>query len=228
MKPNSELRNYIEKNIIQKYQYFDKGHDINHVQAVIFRSLKYFKKLNKKYSLNINMVYTIAAYHDYGMIISRERHSYHSEQLVLHDENLKKWFKEDEIKTIAEACEEHSTSINVVPKTIYGKIVADADKDTNINIGIMRGWQFAYKNFPNLSFDEKILEIHKEIVKRFGDENIGGENLVKYYILDKKNKRFIKKMVYYANNKEAFEVKIKKLLKKEKFYKNVEYKTRTN
>ncbi len=220
MKVNSKLRNYIEKNIIDKYKYFDKGHDISHVEAVISRSLKYFNKLNKKYFLDINIVYTVAAYHDYGMIVARDKHSYYSSQLVLKDENLKQWFNKKEIKLIAEACLEHSTSMNVVPKTIYGKIVADADKDTNVKIGIMRGWEFASKNFPNLSFDEKILEIHQEIVKRFGDESIGGQNLVKFYISDKKNKKFLKKMVYYANNIEAFKIKIKKLLKKRKFYKN--------
>ena len=135
MKVNSKLRNYIEKNIIDKYKYFDKGHDISHVEAVISRSLKYFNKLNKKYFLDINIVYTVAAYHDYGMIVARDKHSYYSSQLVLKDENLKQWFNKKEIKLIAEACLEHSTSMNVVPKTIYGKIVADADKDTNVKIG---------------------------------------------------------------------------------------------
>jgi len=213
MKINKELKKYIEENIIKEYENFDKGHDVYHVKAVIKRSLEYYKELQQETKLNINMVYTIAAYHDYGIKLQREGHAQHSKNLLLKDDKLKTWFDQNEILTMAEACNDHSTSNNKTPTTIYGKIVSDADKDTNVNIGLMRGWEFSLKYRPNLSFEERINEVHNEVVKRFGDSDIGGKALVKFYISNARNKKFMDKMIYFAYNKDAFVKKMKAMLK---------------
>ena len=58
------LKKYIEENILPIYANFDKGHNIIHVTNVINASLK----LADNYpTVNKNMVYTIAAYHDVGI-----------------------------------------------------------------------------------------------------------------------------------------------------------------
>ncbi len=59
---NSDLKEYIQKNIMPQYNNFDKGHGVDHVQKVISSSLR----IAKDFDVNINMVFTIAAYHDIG------------------------------------------------------------------------------------------------------------------------------------------------------------------
>ena len=204
MKVNLELKHYLEKNILPEYLNFDGGHDKRHIEAVLKRSINYYKELKDQYELNINMIYVVACYHDIGMKISRENHAQHSQEILLSDESLKQWFAKEQIIVMSEAVCDHSTSSGRVPRSIYGKIVSDADKDIDVVIGLLRGWEYSLKNFPNLSNDERINEIHKEIVRRFGDESIGGKNLVKFYIKCKENTKFLQKMKQYAFNFDIF------------------------
>lgn len=203
---NEKLKEYIENVIIAEYANFDKGHDINHVQHVINRSLQYYDFLNDK-TLNKEIVYVVAAYHDYGIKIAREGHARHSKDLVLKDENLKQWFTEEEIATIADACEDHSTSTLNEPRTIYGKIVSDADKDTDYKVGLLRGWNYAKHHHPNWSVDECVNDIHRELNKRFGENG-----LVKFYINSKDNKRYMKKMKKMLKNKDVLKKELLRLI----------------
>ena len=125
---NTNLKKYIEKNILPCYDTFDHGHDSRHINAVIERALEFAKELNNP-KINMNIVYTSAAYHDIGMIVARKGHAKHSHDYVLSDKGLKDFFNNEEITLIAEACEDHSTSTGRTPRSIYGKIVSDADKD---------------------------------------------------------------------------------------------------
>lgn len=54
---NQELKQYIEAEIIPQYKMFDKAHNLGHVETVIAESLE----LATDYSVNTDMVYTIAA-----------------------------------------------------------------------------------------------------------------------------------------------------------------------
>lgn len=192
---NEKLVEYIENVIIAEYANFDKAHGINHVRSVIERSLKYYNYLKDK-NLKKEIIYVVAAYHDYGIKIERKGHAKHSKNLVLRDENLKQWFTEEEILIIADACEDHSTSTATPPRTIYGKIVSDADQDTDYKVGLMRSWEFAKHHNPNWTEEEYINDIHREIDKRFGKNGV-----VKFYINSQDNKRYIKKMRKLAKNK---------------------------
>ena len=78
-----------------------------------------------------------AAYHDLGLAFGRDEHHTHSARIVREDERLRQWFNEDEINTIADAAEDHRASSGHAPRTIYGRIVAEADR---INLdSIVRG-----------------------------------------------------------------------------------------
>ena len=57
---NEELVKYIENEVFPKYDKNEEGHGIKHIKIVIKRSLE----LAKDYDVNLNMVYTIASYHD--------------------------------------------------------------------------------------------------------------------------------------------------------------------
>lgn len=208
-KVNEKLKKYIENQILPHYDNFDHGHDRRHADSVIERGLEFAEELNDD-NINIDIVYASCAYHDIGMIKGRKGHANFSYEYVLNDEKLKEFFDEDEIKLIAEACQDHSTSTGRPPRTIYGMIVSDADKDSDINIGLMRGWDFSIFHFPNMTFEEHIDDIHKEIYKRF---NINGT--VKLYLPIQKIQSFLNEMRYYAYNKEAYRDKMLELLAKE-------------
>ena len=200
MNINNEIKEYIEHNILPEYSNFDGGHDIRHINAVVERSFGYYNCLKDKYDLNQDMIYVVACYHDIGMKISRDNHATHSAELLMQDKNLQKWFSFAEIETMANAVEDHSTSSKNPPRSIYGQIVCDADKDIDAKICIIRAWEFSLKTYPNYTFKQRVEEIHKEIVRRFGDEKIGGKNLVKFYIQNAQNTKFLCDMRAYAND----------------------------
>ena len=58
---NSEIVKYIEKYVFPMYEKNDVGHGLEHIKYVIDRSMKFAKQLD---SINYDMVYVIASYHD--------------------------------------------------------------------------------------------------------------------------------------------------------------------
>lgn len=205
MEINKVLKKYIENEVLPTYEKFDYAHDARHVNSVIARALQIAEYLNQ--NLNFDIVYAASAYHDIGMLRQRKGHVDYSYEIVLNDENLKKFFTEEEILIIAEACQDHSTSAKRLPRSIYGKIVSDADKDTDMDIALMRGWDYSIFNFPELSVDEHVLGIHNQIVKRFGENGS-----VRFYTGYPLAESFLKQMRQYAEDLELFKSKMHELL----------------
>jgi len=212
---NNEIKKYITNEILPKYKDFDKGHDIRHIKAVIKRSFEYYHYLNDP-NINPNMVFVIAAYHDLGISIEREHHAKHSAELLLKDEKLKEWFTEEQLDIMAEACEEHSTSLNREPYTIYGKIVCDADKDNNVKISLSRAWDYSLQNFPTFTKQELLDNVYEQLVKKFGRAG-----LVKFYIDSQKNINFVAKMNALADNRESFETEMLNIVNKRSFIERI-------
>ena len=120
----TDLREYIEINILPQYATFDKAHRLNHAEKVIEESMK----LAQYYEVEPAMVYTIAAYHDLGLCEGREFHHLISGNILAADEKLRKWFSEAQLQTMKEAVEDHRASNKQAPRSMYGKIVAEADR----------------------------------------------------------------------------------------------------
>ena len=57
-----DLREHIAKNILPRYEAFDKAHRLDHVEKVMEESMK----LAQYYEVETAMVYAIAADHDLG------------------------------------------------------------------------------------------------------------------------------------------------------------------
>ena len=127
MQINKKLQDYIEKNIFPSYKKNDLGHNLDHIKYVINRSLKFASEVD---GINFDMVYTIAAYHDIGHYIDAKNHEKVSAEMLLADENLKEFFTEEEIKTMSEAVYDHRASMEGEPRSVYGKIVSSADRNT--------------------------------------------------------------------------------------------------
>ncbi len=134
-----------EQEIIPRYIAFDKAHNVDHAKTVIQESLK----IAVHYPVDTNMVYTIAAYHDTGLVKDREFHHLVSGEVLLADTRLREWFTEDRIMVMKEAVEDHRASAKHEPRTIYGKIVAEADRIIDPLVTLRRTIQYGREHYPS-------------------------------------------------------------------------------
>lgn len=141
-----ELKAYIEKQILPQYLNFDKAHGPEHVRAVIERSLS----LARYYGLDLGMIYAAAAYHDTGLAEGRERHHLVSGRIIRNDSNLRQWFTEEQIETIAQAAEDHRASAGKEPRSIYGRIIAEADRQIDPELTIRRTILYGLSHYPEM------------------------------------------------------------------------------
>ena len=143
---DESLKNYIEINVLPLYDGFDAAHQRNHVDMVIAQSLEIAAHLD----VDLNMVYAVAAYHDTGLPAERKTHHLVSGRIVREDMWLRDWFSEEQIETMAQACEDHRASSNHEPRSIYGRIVAEADRFIDPDTIILRTVQYGLANYPEL------------------------------------------------------------------------------
>lgn len=137
---------YIEREILPRYNGFDKAHREDHARMVIAQSLD----IARHYALNMEMVYTIAAFHDLGLAIDRKTHHLESGRIVREDPRLHEWFTQEEIETMAQAVEDHRASSDHEPRSIYGKIVAEGDRNIEPEKIIERTVQYGLDHYPEL------------------------------------------------------------------------------
>ena len=140
------MKRYIETEILPRYEAFDKAHQRDHADYVIRQSLE----LARHYDVDMNMVYVIAAYHDTGLAVDRKTHHLESGKIVRNDLKLKQWFTPEQIETMAQAVEDHRASNKNEPRSIYGKIVAEADRQIDGITILRRTIQFGLSHYPAL------------------------------------------------------------------------------
>ncbi len=158
-----DLVDFVEKNILPQYASFDKAHDLGHVIRVIRRSLD----LARVTGANVNMVYTIAAYHDIGMSGPRAIHHITGGKILSRDARLKRWFTSEQIKIMKEAIEDHRASASHAPRSIYGKIVAEADRDLDPDIVFRRTVQFGLANYAELDHEHHWLRFKSHMDSKY-------------------------------------------------------------
>lgn len=144
--PDSELQNYVQQRIIPLYDHFDKAHQRDHVHMVIQQSLEIAAQME----VNVDMVYAIAAYHDIGLCEGRDHHHEVSARMLLADTALRKWFSESDLQIMAEAVEDHRASSDHAPRSLYGRIVAEADRFIDPDTIIRRTVQYGLEHYPEL------------------------------------------------------------------------------
>lgn len=146
MKPSEELIKYIEAEIIPRYEAFDAAHRTDHARTVIAQSLA----LAAHYDVDIDMVYAIAAYHDTGLAHGRELHHIHSGRILLADTFMQQRFTAAQLAVMRDAIEDHRASSDHAPRTIYGRIVAEADRCIDPATVIRRTIQYGLAHYPAL------------------------------------------------------------------------------
>lgn len=159
-----ELKGYIEREIIPRYDGFDQAHQRDHVMMVIQQSLGIAAKLD----VDEDMVYTIAAYHDTGLCEGREHHHEVSARIIKADPNLRQWFTEEQIQTMADAAEDHRASAKQAPRTIYGRIVAEADRFIDPVTIVRRTIQYGLDHYPELGHEEQYLRMLAHLHEKYG------------------------------------------------------------
>lgn len=158
-----DLMEFVETNILPKYASFDKAHGLAHVTQVIRRALV----LGRVTGADMNMVYAIAAYHDIGMSGPRAIHHITGGRILAQDARLKRWFTTEQIKIMKEAVEDHRASASHSPRSIYGKIVAEADRDMTPDVVFRRAVQFGLSNYPELDREHQWLRFKKHIDSKY-------------------------------------------------------------
>ena len=162
---NPDIIAYIEQEILPRYEHFDAAHQRNHAEEVIERSLA----LAEHYDVNENMVYAIAAYHDTGLCDGRDTHHLVSGRIIREDMKLREWFDETQIETMAQAAEDHRASSGHEPRSIYGKIVAEADRLISPEKVIRRTIQFGLDHHPELDKEWQYQRFREHLLEKYSD-----------------------------------------------------------
>lgn len=161
---NAELKQYIEQEIIPRYDHFDKAHQRDHVLMVIQQSLDIAARLD----VDKDMVYAIAAYHDTGLCEGRELHHVVSAQIIKADMQLRRWFTEEQIQTMADAAEDHRASAKQAPRTLYGRIVAEADRFIDPVTIVQRTVQYGLDHYPELGREDQYQRMVTHLKEKYG------------------------------------------------------------
>ena len=144
-----DLVEFVETQILPRYAEFDKAHNMAHVTRVIRRSIE----MARHTGADMNMVYVVAAYHDLGLSGPRAIHHQTGGKILMQDARLKRWFSPEQLKVMKEAVEDHRASASHAPRSIYGKIVAEADRDLHPETVIRRTIQFSLTNHPDMDVE---------------------------------------------------------------------------
>lgn len=189
-----DLMEFVERNILPRYNDFDKAHNLVHVSRVIKNSLK----LALATGADINMAYTIAAYHDLGLEGPRAIHHITSGKILVADRRLCRWFNNEQIKIMKEAVEDHRASASHSPRSIYGKIVAEADRDMEPDNVFRRTIEYGLDHYP-----EKDKEGQWERFLEHMDHKYSNHGYIKLWLPNSPNERYLMEIRNMINDKKA-------------------------
>lgn len=170
MNSGKDLEKYIYEEIVPRYAEFDPAHREDHALTVIDQALKLLETMPEEASEGIdrNILLAAAACHDLGLINGRDRHHLDSGEIIRGDAHLRQWFSEQEIETIAQAAEDHRASGKSAPRSIYGMLVAEADRVIDGETIIRRTIQFGLNNYPELDRQGHIERAVSHLHEKYG------------------------------------------------------------
>lgn len=165
MNVSLSLQTYIEEEIIPLYECFDKAHQMEHVRKVMVESME----LARHYQVNTSMVYTIAAFHDIGLCQGREFHHLVSGEMLRQHTRLHEWFTDEQICIMAEAVEDHRASNLHAPRSIYGMIVAEADRLIEPRHILLRTLQYGLAHYPELDKEQQYQRFCEHLQEKYAE-----------------------------------------------------------
>ena len=184
---------FVERNILKRYNAFDAAHNMTHVNRVIKASVQ----LARKMGADINMAYVVAAYHDLGLEVERATHHIESGKILKADRRLDKWFSAQQIEIMRQAVEDHRASASRAPRNIYGKIVAEADRDLEPMSVIRRTIQFGLAHYP-----EKTKEEHWDRFIEHLQQKYSSAGYIKLWIAGSDNEQNLRELRRIINDRQ--------------------------
>lgn len=176
-----DIVRYVFDEIVSRYAGFDPAHRENHALTVIEQAMKLLEgrdsylecrlaENTEEWSEHIDreILFVAAACHDLGLVNGRENHHNDSGIIIRGDKRLREWFTEDQIETIAQAAEDHRASGKSAPRSIYGKIVAEADRVIDGETIILRTVQFGFTHYPDLGREGHIARAVAHLKEKYG------------------------------------------------------------
>lgn len=204
---NLDIMDFVEKQILPRYVAFGKSHGLTHVQRVIKNSLE----LAKFTGADINMAYVIAAYHDLGMSGPRAIHHVTGGKILASDARLKKWFSPERIQIMKEAVEDHRASASRQPRSIYGKIVAEADRDLDTETIFRRAIQYGLEKYPELDDDKQWERFASHM-----DEKYSRNGYIRLWIPNSPNQEKLRQLQAIIENRPLLRQWFERLYREEK------------
>ncbi len=180
-----DLMEFVELNILPRYNQFDKAHNMAHANSVIRRSID----LARSFGVDLDMAYAIAAYHDLGLEGPRAIHHLTSGKILMADKRLLKWFSPAQMNVMKEAVEDHRASASHAPRSIYGKIVAEADRDMDPETVIRRTVEYGLSHYP-----EKDREEHWKRFQEHMDSKYSIHGYIKLWLPGSDNERKLNRL----------------------------------
>ena len=199
------LQEYIENEILPRYAAFDKGHQRDHAESVIQESMV----LAQEHGADQEMAYVIAAFHDLGLGKGRELHHIYSGEILMADPILPQFFNEEQLVVMRDAVEDHRASSKNAPRSIYGAIVAEADRHIDPETILRRTMQFGMKQNPEADFEWHFERAYQHMLEKYAEggymrlwlnskRNVEGLNALRAIIHDKEVLREICKRLFEA------------------------------
>ena len=177
---NTALKCYIYQEVVPRYSEFDAAHKDDHALTVIDQAMELMRRRDSwlagqadvadiwRSEIREDILLAASACHDLGLINGRERHHMDSGEIIRADVRLQEWFDESEIEIIAQAAEDHRASGTTSPRSIYGMIVAEADRVIDGETIIRRTIQFGFKHYPGLDRAAHIARAVEHLNEKYG------------------------------------------------------------
>lgn len=159
------LHHYIYSEVIPQYAAFDKAHREDHALAVIDRALA----MGRQYDVDEEMLLTAAACHDLGLSVDRKTHHLESGRIIREDGRLRQWFTPEQVEIIAQAAEDHRASAKSLPRSLYGRLVAEADRMIVPETIIRRTVQYGLAHYPELDREGHWLRTLEHLHEKYAE-----------------------------------------------------------
>ena len=193
---NEKLKEYIEINVFPEYSKNDSGHNIEHINYVIDRCFRFAEQFE---NIDLDMLYTTAAFHDIAHHIDKNNHEVLSANIFYENEYMKQFFTEEERMIIKEGIEDHRASSDNIPRSDYGKIISSADRSTDVNEFLKRTHSYTLKHNPDATIEEMLERAYEHTKEKYGNNGYA-----KSYVIDEDYNKFKNEIITLLNEKETF------------------------
>lgn len=210
---NPEIMEYIRVRIVPQYEGFDAAHRVDHVSNVISAALE----MSRYYDVDIDIVAMAAACHDLGLAEDRKTHHLVSGRIIRANADLCRWFSQGQIETIAQAAEDHRASSDHEPRSIYGRIIAEADRQIDPLTVIRRTVQYGIEHYPQLDKDGHWQRTLEHLHEKYAE---GG--YLKLWIPESSNAAELKRLREIIRDVERLRIIFEEIYDKETSSKTIE------